>query len=65
MVRILSTLLAVVVGLVMVAAAVGLSSMSADAAPPQQEPAYPGICPCVVTVSVGKATPTLGARCSA
>lgn len=57
MVRTLSAPLMMVVGLVMVAAALGLSSTAAEAAPPQQ---YPAPCPCVVTVSVGEATPTLG-----
>jgi hypothetical protein len=59
MVRTLSTPLVVVVGLVMLAAALGLSSTAAQAAPPEQPP-YPAVCPCVVEVSVGEATPTLG-----
>jgi hypothetical protein len=49
----------IVVGLFMVAAALGLSFMSADAAPPQQDP-YPPVCPCVVTVSVGEAAASTG-----
>ena len=56
MVRTLSAPLMIVVGLVMVASAFGLSSMSAEAAPPQQ---YPPPCPCAVTVSVGEATPDI------
>lgn len=56
MVRTLSTPLMIVVGLAMVAAAVGLFSMStAEAAPPQQPP-YPEVCPCAAEVSVGGGT---------
>jgi len=57
MVRTLFTPLVIVVGLVMLAAAVGLSSMStAEGGPAQQ---YPPPCPCVVTVSVGEAAPNI------
>jgi len=56
MVRILSTLLAVVVGLVMVAAAVGLFSISTAEADPAQQPPYPTVCPCTAEVSVGAGT---------
>lgn len=56
MVRTRSTPLMIVVGLAMVVAALGLSSTEAEAAPPQQEPVYPEVCPCAVEVSVGGGT---------
>ena len=56
MVRTLSTPLAVVVGLAMVAAAFGLFSISTAEAGPPEQPPYPTVCPCAAEVSVGGGT---------
>jgi hypothetical protein len=58
MVRIRSTQRMIVVGLVMVAAALGLSSMSVGAEPARQAP-YPPPCPCSLVVLSGEATATI------
>jgi len=55
MVRILSTPRMILVGFVMLAAALGLFLMPVGAAPPEQEPAYPGETPIAVLPEV--ATP--------
>jgi hypothetical protein len=59
MVRIRSTQRMIVVGLVMVAAALGLSSMSVGAEPARQAP-YPPPCPCALVLLSGEATATIG-----
>ena len=59
MVRIRSTQRMIVVGLVMVAAALGLSSMSVGAEPARQAP-YPPPCPCSLVLLSGEATATIG-----
>jgi hypothetical protein len=56
MVRILSTPLTIVVGLVMVAAALGLFSISTAEGGPPEQPPYPTVCPCAAEVSVGAGT---------
>jgi hypothetical protein len=63
MVSTASTLRVIVAGLLTVAAALGLSSMSAGATPPGQEPyppPYPSPCPCAVVVSASEAAPDIG-----
>lgn len=60
MVRIALTPRMILVGLVALAAALGLLSASVGAAPPQQEPYPPPVCPCVVTVSVGEVATSAG-----
>jgi hypothetical protein len=63
MVRILSTPRMILVGFVMLAAALGLFLMPVGATPPGQEPyppPYPSPCPCAVVVSAGEAAPSTG-----
>jgi hypothetical protein len=62
-VHIPSTPRMILIGFIMLAAALGLSLMPVGATPPGQEPyppPYPSPCPCVVLVSAGEAAPSTG-----
>jgi len=56
MVRILSTPRMIIVGFVMVAAALGLFSISTAEGGPAQQPPYPTVCPCAAELSVAGGT---------
>ena len=63
MVHIPSTPRMILIGFVMLAAALGLFLMPVGATPPGQEPyppPYPSPCPCTVVVSAGEAAPSTG-----